>query len=342
MKPSLLTALLLCLSSLRVDAEVVRHQFDENVSFQAVSWHGSRVVATGTQGGIYVSEDNGAHWQKITPPAGTDNRQFRDNQSLPDGRLLVMSAGEHTDSGVFLSDTAISTDGSSEPRWQQVAEGDTPEAFFDCFYMAGSQHGWLYGDSDDKGLFILNTTDGGTTWQRTPMPFTAQKGEGGFASSGTCINGQGSTIVAGTGNSAAPRILLLKEGNWQSIDSPFQGGEASGIFSLQLTGQHVYAAGGSLMDAASSATAMIYDLNAERWTALPGLPLHGAVYGSALLPADEDHSYWISNPEGVAMLKPGTGNWEIISRSNIWSLACQRGKGCIGVGKNGVIEIYPE
>lgn len=316
------------------NAGVTVHQLNENVSFQAVTWQDNYAVASGTAGGIYLSGDDGASWQQISAPTGSDNRQFRDNQRLANGRLVVMSAGEGPDSGVFISD-------DNGKHWQQVSQGQQHSTFYDCFYMTSLTMGWLYGDSDEQGLFVLATTDGGLNWQRQSLPIKAQSSEGGFASSGTCLNeAPGRGIVIGTGNGDTPRLLMLEGNQWQSIESPIAGGEAGGIFSVQATVNTVFVSGGSLKLAGAPASALQYFIDSENWQALPELPLNGAVYGSALLATTEGVEYWVSNPQGVAVLTPGADKWQIVSQSNIWSLACQADKGCIGVGKNGVVELY--
>lgn len=317
-----------------VQADLVTHQLPENVSFQAVSWQGSYVVASGTAGGIFLSDDNGEHWQRVTAPKGTDAKQFRDNQRLQNGRLIVMSAGVGADSAIYITDDI-------GKNWQTVSLGTQKATFYDCFYMVNAQQGWLYGDSDKQGLFVLKTEDAGEHWSREMLPFKAQTSEGGFASSGTCLNAYDKNgIVIGTGNGSKSRVLIRNNNNWQSIESPIPGGEASGIFSVQSSNQSLFISGGSLKTAEQPAQAWLFEIESEQWTALPTLPLNGAAYGSAILPVSSGYQYWVSNPQGVAVLKPGANKWELISKSNIWSLACQENKGCIGVGKNGVIERY--
>ncbi|OFI34942.1 hypothetical protein [Alteromonas lipolytica] len=327
-------ALLSPLISSGAMAATTRYDLDEQVSFQAVTWLKDRVVASGTAGAIYLSQDDGQHWQKLNGPAQSDALQFRDNQWLDSGRLVVMSAGEEADSGIFISDNL----GQS---WRRVATGETASTFYDCFYVASNGQGWLYGDADEKGLFVLATEDSGEHWQRQQVPFNAQPSEGGFASSGTCLNGAGDNgMVIGTGNGSVARVLLYTQGQWQSIESPIAGGEAGGIFSLQPIKQTLLVSGGSLKQSTLPAKAWLYDMADNSWLALPALPLTGAVYGSAVLSVQGGVEYWVSNPQGVAVLRPGASDWQWVSQSNIWSLACQAGKGCIGVGKNGRIELY--
>jgi photosystem II stability/assembly factor-like uncharacterized protein len=305
-----------------------------NVSFQAVHRLGANIWASGTNGGIYNSQDNGINWHKISGPENTQDMQFRDIQLLLDGSVVLMSAGEGDSSRVYRSDTSVK-------HWRLQLQGSTSETFYDCMHFTTSQHGWLYGDSDKEGLFVLSTEDGGHTWRRQKLPFDAQKGEGGFASSGTCLNkGQDTLIYIGTGNTATPRILVNKEGSWKTINSPFTGGEAAGVFSVQQTGEWLYAFGGSLKAEQSPALAARYNLVTHQWRALPEVPMKGAVYGSALIKKNNKTQVLIANPQGVRLWQEGEDIWTSLSTNNIWSLACDNELGCVGVGKDGVVELF--
>ena len=243
---------------------------DPNVSFQAVHRIGQHIVASGTNGGIYQSTNNGEHWSKIIGPENSLGLQFRDIQLLSNGALTVMSAGEGDSSRIYRTD-----DGKN---WQLQIAGTRATTFYDCMHFVNEQQGWLYGDSDEEGLFILATVDGGRHWNRQNLTLAAQAGESGFASSGTCLNkGRDNNIYIGTGNAPSPRVLIkngpnrlneLNEQNgWQSLDTPFLGGEAAGVFSVQQIKQWLYIFGGSLKDQQSSAKAQRYNLETKQWNA---------------------------------------------------------------------------
>lgn len=307
---------------------------DPKVSFQAVHRLGANIWASGTHGGIYNSQDNGVSWQKITGPENSQELQFRDIQLLADGSVVLMSAGEGQSSRVYRSDASIQ-------HWQLQLQGSSAEAFYNCLYFRNSQQGWLYGDSDKAGLFILSSEDGGKNWQRQNLPFDAQTGEGGFASSGTCVNtGQDKHIYIGSGNAKTPRILINTQQGWKSLDTPLAGGEAAGVFSVQQQGEWLYVFGGSLKIQQNPAVATRYNLLSQQWNPLPQVPLKGAIYGSALLTNKGKTHVFIANPQGVSRWQEGETSWTNLSANNIWSLACEDKFGCIGVGKDGVIELF--
>ncbi|WP_299072741.1 hypothetical protein [uncultured Paraglaciecola sp.] len=306
---------------------------DPDVSFQAVHRLGAHIVASGTNGGIYQSTDNGEHWSKVVGPENSQGLQFRDIQILSNGSLTLMSAGEGDDSRIYRTD-----DGKN---WQLQIAGKQASTFYDCLHFVNHQQGWLYGDSDEAGLFILATEDGGRHWNRQTLGLAAQAGEGGFASSGTCLNqGDDNNIYIGTGNGHAPRVLIKDGKKWHSLDTPFLGGEAAGVFSVQQTKQWLYLFGGSLKAQQNSAKAQRYNLQSKQWSALPEVPLKGAVYGSAIIQKDNKIRVLIANPQGVSVWQEGTKSWAMLSKNNIWSLACDDQMGCVGVGKDGVVERF--
>ena len=306
---------------------------DPKVSFQAVHRIGKHIVASGTNGGIYQSTDNGQLWSKITGPENSQGLQFRDIQLLSNGALIVMSAGEGDSSRIYRTDDGI--------NWQLQIAGTQATTFYDCLQFVDDRQGWLYGDSDKDGLFILATVDGGRHWQRQNLSLAAQASEGGFASSGTCLNkGQDNNIYIGTGNAPTPRVLVQTAENWQSLDTHFPGGEAAGVFSVQQAEQWLYIFGGSLKEQQSPALAQRYNLVTKQWNALPEVPLKSAIYGSDLVGTGNQIKVVISNPEGVALWQKESKSWTVLSTNNIWSLACDDRLGCVGVGKDGVVEVF--
>ena len=332
---SILTGSLL-IGSTAAQASVTSAVLDEQAGFQSVTWTNDTVLVSGTHGSVYLSHDNGKNFTRLNLPMGTEALQFRDNQWFEDGHIVVMSAGEGEQSRLYYS-------ASKGNDWQLVKQGEHEHVFFDCMSFTRGGEGWLYGDSDDEGLYILHTQNAGKDWSRKALPFNAAPSEGGFASSGTCITANESLVAAGTGNSGKPALLLKKgQQDWQRISSLFEGGEAAGMFSLQVSENTLYAFGGSLKHE-QPATAFTFDLAESVWQALPTPPLNGAIYGSALYFSASHKaipSILISNPQGVFALSPKTKQWQKVSESNIWSLACKADEGCIGVGKGGVVEKY--
>ena len=163
---------------------------------------------------------------------------------------------------------------------------------------------------------------------------------------------QDNNIYIGTGNALTPRVLIKhglngqrnerKSGqeSGQSLITYFLGGEAAGVFSVQQTEQWLYIFGGSLKNQQSPAKAQRYHLETKQWSALHEVPLKGAVYGSDVIIKDNKTKVLIANPQGVSLWQEGSKSWTMLSRNNIWSLACDNSLGCVGAGKDGVVESF--
>ena len=275
---------------------------------------------------MYHSDDDGRSWNKINTPNTNKPLQFRDIQVIND-TIVLMSAGEGADSRLYMSSNYGQT-------WTLTNQGGNPSTFYDCFSMTDEQSGWLYGDSIDGKFSILKTTNGAKKWQAITLDFAAQTDEGGFASSGTCLNHNASGDIAiGTGNTETPRLLIKpKSQPWQIIDSPYSGGEAAGIFSIQFDKDTLYTFGGSLKAKEQAASGYKYSLGKSKWFAMPKLPLKGAVYGSAVV----DKYVFITNPQGIAVLEKNKHAWRKISSLDVWAMACKENQ-CWGVGANDVV-----
>ncbi|WP_210562089.1 hypothetical protein [Psychrosphaera aestuarii] len=301
--------------------EVSAQQISTGNRFQAVKIVDDKTIfVSGTNSSIYKSEDAGFTWLALKAPAKKDKLQFRDVYADPQ-RLVLMSAGEGAMSRVYVSkDNGLS--------WQLTLQGHKPTDFYNCITEANQTY-WLYGDSVNSNLTVFKSTDDANSWQPERLPYDARALEGGFASSGTCINSsnRGDLVIA-TGNTIKPR-LLIKEVNsdWQSVESPFKGGEAAGIFSVQLSDNNVYAFGGTLKTKDNPALAYQYNIKQESWVALPNLPINGAIYGSAI---NQGHIF-ATSPDGIAMLKPNSPKWQLISSLDMWAIDCTSNY-CIAVG----------
>lgn len=307
---------------------VSEQQVNADISFQAVTISGVRVWASGTHGSLYRSEDQGLNWQQVTPPADSAALQFRDVAITGPTSAVIMAAGEGADSRIYVTH-------DNGEHWQLTLQGQQKATFFDCIDFTSAESGMLYGDSDNNQLFLKQTNDGGITWQDVPTGITALDSEGGFASSGTCLNHgyDSNNRIVGTGNGADARLLVQKNDQWEAIKSALPGGEATGIFSVQMRKDRIYAFGGTLKSDQQPALAFQYDTQQRRWKALPKVPFNGAIYGSAIT----SNAIYISSPSGVAVLADGDTDWQTISDKNIWSVSCANNDYCIGVGKQGRI-----
>ena len=294
--------LISCISSITTASEisVIDQSIKTSDRMMALSVRSTMDIwVVGTNASIYRSVDGGGSWNKITPPVQSEGAEFRDVEALGNGVVIVMSAGVGKDSNIFRSaDNGLS--------WVRVMQATDDKAFFNCVTFENDQNGWLYGDAFLGQLFMLATKDGGLTWQRNQIPIPALENEGGFSSSGTCIDSQSSApLLIGAGNASEAR-LIIRQTHWRAINSPLKSGEAAGIFTLQRDGHTVFVAGGSLMAEGEPAQAFQYHLQQDSWTDLGNTGLSGAIYGSALT------GDWLlmSNPDGISVYNRTSQRWK--------------------------------
>ncbi len=287
-------------------------------TYQAVSQLGEDSFASGTLGTFVNAK--GVNMA----PADTAHLQFRDH-AIRGEKIWLMSAGTGSNSRIYHSQ-----DGGKTWQLQLSAED---HAFFDCLVFTSDKEGWLYGDSHNGELDVRHTRDGGKNWRRLTLPFQARPDEGGFASSGTCINtdGKGNIAIA-TGNTLKPRILLYRGGQWDAIDIPMQGGNANGAFSVQFYQSDLYVFGGGLSEPQPQAYAARLALDTLSWHELPILPFKGAVYGSAI---DQDGTLYVTAPKGLFAWRQNDRGWVKLRDGSFWAADCDRQR-CTFAGKHGL------
>jgi len=200
-----------------------------NASYRGVAVaHGLAVVA-GSGGQAYLANLDKKKWIKLNPTTN-DKIEFRDVEILDKNTILLMSAGEGEASKIYKSTDTGKT-------WEIVFQNHHEKAFFNGFDFWDSKHGVLISDPIDDKLYLLETNDGGNTWNRLQSPSLPKLNESeyGFAASGTGIKcfANGELRVA-TGGTTARIFKSTNYGKKWTIENPpiIQGGSSKGIFSI--------------------------------------------------------------------------------------------------------------
>jgi photosystem II stability/assembly factor-like uncharacterized protein len=299
----------------------------------AVSPVNSRVVWVSGRGGTYaVTTDSGNTWRPGVVP-GAETLQFRDVEGVSDKVAYLMSIGTGTDSRVYKTVNSGAT-------WSLQFTNQDPDGFYDCFAFWTSKRGILFGDSV-KGRFPARRTTDGRTWidigNKLPP---ALPGEGGFASSGTCVATQGEKrawIATGAGERA--RILATGDGgeSWAAHDTPLRGSPSAGIFSVEFRdGSHGIIGGGDLDPAAPPFDNVARSGDGGKtWRTTARAPI-GTVYGLAYARdrGDDDESdrssgqgasrakVVVTGPGGAAWSSNEGDSWETLAGvSGFWAVA---------------------
>jgi photosystem II stability/assembly factor-like uncharacterized protein len=180
-----------------------------------------------------------------------------------------MGSGEGPKSRIYKT-----TDGGAS--WMLLATNLEPKGFWDCMSFWDPTHGIIVGDPVD-GRFAILTTSDGATWQMIKGP-SANKDEGAFAASGTCVFTRGAREAwFGTGGIGGGRVFHSEDAGktWSAAKTPIRHDSASaGIFSLAFSDAlHGIAVGGDYMKPEESAgTSAITADGGKTWSAgtLPG------------------------------------------------------------------------
>jgi len=237
-------------------------------NLRAVSAKGQTVWVSGDKGTVRKTTDGGMTWRDVAP-RGTADVDFRDIDVVDDRITFLMSSGQGPQSRIYKT-----TDGGA--AWELLTTNLEPKGFWDCMSFWDSTHGIIVGDPVD-GRFTIMTTGDGATWQKIKGP-SANKDEGAFAASGTCLFTRGTREAwFGTGGVGGGRVFHSEDGGqtWSITKTPIRHDSPNtGIFSLAFSDVlHGIAVGGDYMKPEESAgTIAITTDGGKTWIAgaLPG------------------------------------------------------------------------
>jgi photosystem II stability/assembly factor-like uncharacterized protein len=237
-------------------------------NLRAVSAKGQTVWVSGDKGTVRKTTDGGMTWRDVAP-SGVADVDFRDIEMIDDRTVFLMGSGQGPNSRIYKTTDA----GAS---WMLLTTNLEPKGFWDCMSFWDPTHGIIVGDPVD-GRFTIMTTGDGTTWQQVKGP-PANKDEGAFAASGTCVFTRGTREAwFGTGGLVGGRVLHSEDGGqtWSAAKTPVRHDSANaGIFSLAFSDAlHGIAVGGDYMKPDDSAgTIAVTNDGGKTWSAgtLPG------------------------------------------------------------------------
>lgn len=288
---------------------------------QAVSAPSDGIVwVSGHAAAVLRSTDGGATWTSITVPgAAADSLQFRDVYAVDATTAYLLAAGPGSRSRIYKT-----TDGGR--NWELQFTNPDSSAFYDCFDFWNARRGVALSDGVGGHLLIRRTTDGGGHWDLPPadsLPL-AQKGEGGFAASGTCIvTLAGHFAWIGTGAADTARVLESEDGGrtWRATATPIAAGNFAGIATVAFRDTlHGLVLGGKLGSPAEfSANVAVTDDGGRTWrlAARPGFS--GAVYGAAVIPGRAG-SVVAVGPRGLAYSGDDGSTWTTLDTLAYWSV----------------------
>jgi len=195
---------------------------------------------SGSKGYIAITKDGGKNWdwQQVK---GFEKADFRDIEAFSDNEAIIMSSGTPA---LILK----TTDGGA--NWKVKYQNADTSYFFDAMDFDTPKHGIVLGDPIGAKFMLMETKDGGESWNLYNDRPDAQPGEAAFAASGTCLKISKYFIGIATGGSNARLINYnITLGSWQYDQLPIVHHKASqGAFSFALGRDRMLLVGGDYAD----------------------------------------------------------------------------------------------
>ena len=308
-------------------------------NFRAVSAATADVIWVGGSGGTFVRTTNGGKtWTPGRVP-GAEACDFRDVQAIDEQVAYLMSAGPAEEGQARIYKTI-----NGGKAWTMVYETRQPGVFLDSMDFANAQTGTVMSDPLNGKWFIIQTQDGGASWQQIPpdnLP-ALQPGEAAFAASGSSLVVRGSRIWIGSGGgkAGAGRVFFSQNGgkSWDVSRTPIFAGPTAGIFGLwfDASGQHGLAVGGDYKAETAPAITVSISSDAGRtWQIGGAVTPPGLREGIGQL---SDGSVITIGPSGTSISRDFGISWQTIDRSGFHAISCT-GRQCWAVGAKGVIAV---
>lgn len=330
---------ILLLSSILLLADAVSAQWLLQKSGTTARLRGVSAVsalvawAAGTQGTYLRTTDGGATWQAATVPGAAD-LDFRDVEAFDADTAYLLSIGEGERSRIYKT-----TDGGR--RWSLQYVNRDPQGFLDAMAFWDANHGLALGDPLDGHFLMLETRDGGATWQELPIESrpVALAGEAAFAASGTCIAAQGTSNVWFVTGGVASRVFRSTDGGrtWAVSATPVpSGSQSGGIFSVAFSdAKHGVVVGGDYKKEgeARDNTAMTDD-GGRTWRRAKG-PLPGGYRSAVAYTAKSSRALVAVGPSGTDYSRDGGASWANLGTEGFHAVSFAKDGAGWAVGENG-------
>jgi photosystem II stability/assembly factor-like uncharacterized protein len=274
------------------------------------------IWASGSNGVILRSIDNGATWQRLHI-SDADKLDFRGIQAVDANTVYIMSIGEGESSRIYKT-----TD--SGKTWVLQYTGNHPTLFLDALACISPTHCFAVSDPVD-GKFFLLTTEDGAHWRELPrdhMP-PALPNEGIFAASNSSllVTAAANEILFATGGPAARLFRSTDLGRtWTVHETPITHANASsGIFSITRVKNTLIAVGGDYKSTDINSAVSAYSLD-------DGLTWHLSAaqpggFRSAVAGFDGTNLVAVG-PKGTDLSSDGGIHWQHTDALNLNAVAC--------------------
>ncbi len=212
---------------------------------------GGVVWASGTQGTVLHTIDDGKTWQNCAVPPDAEKLDFRGIQAFNANTAVVMSSGPGDLSRLYKTKDACRT-------WKLVFANPDKSGFWDALQFARTDFGVLIGDQVDGHFPVFFSTDAGDNWQQfDPKALSPDgKNQSFFAASNSAllvdakkgklymISGGGTTSVITVDLQFTAGVICRECLRASSTRVVMAAGETAGGFSLASKVGVIVAVGG--------------------------------------------------------------------------------------------------
>ena len=309
-------------------AQLTLQDSHTSASLRGVDSLGGGIVwASGSEGTVLRTTDDGVTWQKCAVPPGGEKLDFRGVQAFDADTAVVMASGKGSLSRIYRT-----TDGCK--TWKLSFEDPDETGFFDTLRKVTSKQMYLLGDPVMGKFSMFYTSDQGVTWSIADDPgLDADKDDGAFAASNSSLVALGNQLFFGTGGGPAAHVYFTypkcPEGAtakateqacplaWRRTDTPLAAGSGgAGVFSLAgrntssqsgVMSTLLVAVGGDYTKpGASAGTAAWSRDGGATWNAAAAPP---AGYRSAVVFDQRTLRFVAAGPNGVEISTDNGAHW---------------------------------
>jgi photosystem II stability/assembly factor-like uncharacterized protein len=290
------------------------------------------IWASGTNGKILRSADNGKTWKQLHVEGG-EMLDFRGVQSFGAATAYAMSIGNDGKSRIYKTSDVGET-------WRLQYSDKRPKFFLDGLVCRSENDCFAIADPIDGKFPLLRTTDG-QHWKELPgeQLAVALPKEGIFAASNSALTLCGTKgLLFGTGGPAARVFHSSDSGrSWNVAETPIlSGNDSSGIFSLRCSDDTVVAVGGDYRKTENSLRVAAYSLDGGATWKLADERPGSFCSGVELV----DGKTWIAvGPVGEYVSQDHGAHWKPSGSATLNAVFVLPGGMVLGAGTRGVVEL---
>ena len=185
----LLIVAILFLFACSASAQWTLEKSQTNANLRGIHNLGGGIAwASGTNGTVLRTTDNGKHWETCAIPPGAEKLDFRGIQALDGSTAIVMSSGKGDLSRLYKTADGCRT-------WKLMFTNPDPDGFWDALRFtsrknletSGKCFGIVLGDPIANHFSLFVTLDCGEKWERQKTLPEALPGEAAFAASNSVL-----------------------------------------------------------------------------------------------------------------------------------------------------------